>query len=123
MRLWRFWLEKLLLKCILGEIKFDNIIFNPTMLMLLFENKNPLLFIGFSVAFEEDLVRVVLQQFVNFLKKFDKLKGGKKYLDLWPYARLADLFYLVNSIFPSEAGVMTYDMVCLRIGRYPDFLK
>uniref|UniRef100_A0A915LS58 Uncharacterized protein n=1 Tax=Meloidogyne javanica TaxID=6303 RepID=A0A915LS58_MELJA len=71
--------------------------------MLLFENKNPLLFFEFDAQFENDIARTIRQQYSDFLKKFEKEDDWENYLDLFPYAGLAD-HVKKHEIYPYANG-------------------
>uniref|UniRef100_A0A914KK16 Uncharacterized protein n=1 Tax=Meloidogyne incognita TaxID=6306 RepID=A0A914KK16_MELIC len=101
MCLWRFWLDRLLMNCIfVDDIKFDNIIFNPTMLMLLLENKNPINPYSIRVRFEADLVNIILQQNHAFWGEsknayIEFIPGSKP---MFPYLKFAKLSSMMKEI-------------------------
>jgi len=64
MLIWRCWLDKLLFNWPIKKVVFDNIIFNPIMLMLLFANKRPSK--NIAVRFKNNLIKII-RSYYDFL--------------------------------------------------------
>ncbi|CAK5079152.1 unnamed protein product [Meloidogyne enterolobii] len=95
MLLWRFWLEKLLIHCAYEEkIVFENVIFNPIMIQLLFETmKNPLISLKMNYCESgtcADGGQFSFRMFPNFSEDMEKENASQNFPWLH-YAKFAQL--------------------------------
>nr|CAD2168247.1 unnamed protein product [Meloidogyne enterolobii] len=95
MLLWRFWLEKLLIHCVYEEkIVFENIFFNPIMILLLFKTMvNPLVSLKMNYCESgtcADGGQFSFRMFPNFMEDMEK-ENAMQNLPWLHYAKFAQL--------------------------------
>ncbi|CAK5018521.1 unnamed protein product [Meloidogyne enterolobii] len=79
------------------------------MLLLLFENKNPLISIDIGVRFEDDLIRIIFRHWNTFPEELEKEGDSQNSSDLFPYAEIAVLEGMIKVLSSKHGGCCRWD--------------